>query len=158
MAEGEEQHRIDVRTEGYGNFFLQPNGVFAVDTTGQAVVMTTQDFAANNHQVWESATQSGPMMVIDGQINSLFNDGSPNLHIRNAVGITPEGRVIFAKSQQTVTFFELSSLMIQQGCSQALYLDGFVSQTYLPELGIGSLEAGTSLGPLIAVFDKSPAI
>ncbi|MEM7655802.1 MAG: phosphodiester glycosidase family protein [Bacteroidota bacterium] len=153
VLEGETQQVLDTATAGYGNFYMQPNGVFAIDTAGKAVVWTTQTIAADSNHVWQYATQSGPMMVIDGKINDKFNDGSPNRHIRNAVGVTPSNEVVFAISQRPVTFFELSSFMIQQGCTNALYLDGAISQGYFPDLDIGSLQRGNHLGPIIGIFE-----
>lgn len=153
IVDGKQQQKLDLRTEGYGNFYMQPNGVFALDTSGQAYVLPTQHFPAlaDTTEIL-CATQSGPMMVIDGMINDKFNDGSPNRHIRNAVGVTPDNQVVFAISRRPVTFFELSSFMIQQGCTNALYLDGAISQAYLPEIGIGSLEAGRGLGPIFVIM------
>ncbi|MEL6135416.1 MAG: phosphodiester glycosidase family protein [Bacteroidota bacterium] len=145
---------LDTATQGYGNFYMQPNGIFAIDTSGKGYVLTTARFAQLVDQApIQYATQSGPMMVIDGKINSLFNDGSPNKHIRNAVGLTAAGRVVFGISKVPVTFYDLSSLMIQKGCTQVLYLDGFVSQMFVPALGEGEIEAGSRLGPLIAIFE-----
>jgi len=147
-------HPLDTATQGYGNFYMQPNGVFALDSGGKAYVTTTQRYENLAKQiVFSYATQSGPMMVVDGKINAQFNDGSPNKHIRNAVGTTAEGRVVFGISKIPVTFFDLSSLMIQKGCVQVLYLDGFVSKMYLPELKEGDIESGNGLGPLIAIFE-----
>jgi uncharacterized protein YigE (DUF2233 family) len=157
VIEGEMREPLDTARSGYGNFYLQPNGIFALDTAGRAYVIPTQQYdSLAQTTAIAYATQSGPLMVDQGQINPLFNDGSPNVHIRNAVGTTPQGQVVLAISQQEITFFQLSTLMIQQGCDQALYLDGFVSQLYLPALSIGSLDKGTYLGPLIAIFDTLP--
>lgn len=154
VAKGEVLSPLDRDTAGYGNFYLQPNGVWAIDRAGRAYVVPTQryDSLARQHDI-HYATQSGPMMLIDSVINPLFNDGSPNRHIRNAVGVTAAGEVVLAISQREVTFFELSSLLRGMGCTQALYLDGFVSRLYLPALSVGSLADGAQLGPLIAIFD-----
>lgn len=56
--------------KGLGNFFLQPNGVLAWNKK-QAFVLTTQKYSRQNLKV-DYATQSGPMLVIDGKINPLF--------------------------------------------------------------------------------------
>ena len=153
---GKVQQELDTLRRGYGNFYMQPNGVFGIDTSGQAYVLTTQAYQALADSLalnW--ATQSGPMMVVNGQINPLFNDGSPNRHIRNAVGVTANNELIFAISAQRVTFYELSSFMINQGCEHVLYLDGAISQAYFPELGLDRLEAGDRLGPIIAITQKT---
>ncbi|MEM9987032.1 MAG: phosphodiester glycosidase family protein, partial [Bacteroidota bacterium] len=152
---GKRQQVLDTLRQGYGNFYMQPNGVFAIDTSGKAYVLTTQTYLRLADTLalnW--ATQSGPMMVVEGRINPLFNDGSPNRHIRNAVGVTANNELVFAMSAQRVTFYELSSFMINQGCENVLYLDGAISQAYLPTLGLDRLEAGDRLGPIIAITHK----
>ncbi len=150
---GKTHQALDTATAGYGNFYMQPNGIFALDTAGKAYVLTTQDFMGITDSVkMVYATQSGPMMLNHGKINDKFNDGSPNRHIRNAVGVTPDNQVVFAISSRPVTFFELSSYLMQQGCTQALYLDGAISQAYFPALGVGRIEDGMGLGPIIAIL------
>ena len=79
------------------------------------------------------ATQSGTMLVIDGTLHPAFTKGSANVHIRNGVGVLPDGRLLFAMSKQKINFYDFASFFKNKGCQQALYLDGFVSRTYLPE-------------------------
>ena len=64
-----------------------------------------------------------------------FNKGSANVHIRNGVGILPDGNILFAMSKEKVNFYDFASYFRQKGCKNALYLDGFVSRTYLPSKG-----------------------
>lgn len=153
ILQGRQVQPLDTQTTGYGNFYLQPNGVFALDTARRAYVVPTQRFdSLAEATAIAYATQSGPMLVVDSLVNPLFSDPSPNRHIRNGVGVTAEGRLVLAISEQEVTFFELAELFRQHGCREALYLDGFVSRLYLPALGVGSLAEGARLGPLIAIF------
>ncbi|MEM6263131.1 MAG: phosphodiester glycosidase family protein [Bacteroidota bacterium] len=152
VIEGKTRHKIDTATKGYGNFYMQPNGIFALDTSGTAYVVTTQAYDTLTDSVKiQFATQSGPMLLVDGEINSHFNDGSPNRYIRNAVGVTPDNELVFAISERPVTFFELTSFMVRQGCVNALYLDGAISQAYFADLKVGSIEAGNRLGPIISI-------
>ncbi|SDK25937.1 Uncharacterized protein YigE, DUF2233 family [Catalinimonas alkaloidigena] len=118
-------------TAGQGNFYLKPNGVFYLTTDRQAVICTTDQFS-NDGQV-QYATQSGPMLLMDGEYHPALKKGSTNLHIRNGVGILPDGRVVFALSKTEINFYDLASFFKDLGCEQALYLDGFVSRMYLPE-------------------------
>jgi uncharacterized protein YigE (DUF2233 family) len=113
-----------------GNFYLKPNGVFYV-VGNNALIATTENFKANPNIKY--ATQSGPMLVIDGKIHSAFRQGSPNVNIRNGVGILPVGKVVFAMSKDKINFYEFAEYFKELGCKNALYLDGFVSRTYLPE-------------------------
>lgn len=116
---------------GAGNFYLKPNGVFYLTKDNRAVVCETSKFT-NNMQV-NFATQSGPMLLIDGEIHSAFKKGSKNLNIRNGVGILPDNKVIFSVSKEEVNFYDFAEYFKSMNCKYALYLDGFVSRTYLPE-------------------------
>ncbi len=127
---GKTYAKIDRKEEGYGNFYLQPNGIFYLTKDRKGVVCTTQDFVAN--AAIEYATQSGPMLVIAGAIHPKFRKGSENLHIRNGVGVLPDGKLLFAMSKNKINLYDIASYFQQHGCENALYLDGFVSKTYLP--------------------------
>ena len=117
-------------TNGKGNFYLKPNGVFYITTDNLPAVCNTTNFTDNGKVKY--ATQSGPMLVIDGQIHPAFKEGSANLNIRNGVGILPGNKVVFAMSKQEINFYDFASYFKSLGCKNALYLDGFVSRTYLP--------------------------
>ena len=73
------------------------------------------------------------MLVIDGQIHATFKQGSTNLNTRNGVGILPNKKVIFAMSKKEMSLYDFADYFKKLGCNNALYLDGFVSRTYLPE-------------------------
>lgn len=116
---------------GNGNFYLKPNGVFYTTTGNQAFICKTENFI--DHPDIKYATQSGPMLVTDGQIHPVFKEGSMNLHIRNGVGILPDGKVLFALSKEKINLYDFASYFKNAGCRNALYLDGFVSRMYVPE-------------------------
>jgi uncharacterized protein YigE (DUF2233 family) len=114
-----------------GNFYMNPNGVFYVTTNKQPVICATKDFKYNAKIKY--ATQSGPMLLINGKINTAFKQGSSNLNIRNGVGILSDNRVVFVMSKTAINFYDFADYFKSIGCINALYLDGFVSRTYLPE-------------------------
>lgn len=120
-------------SNGRGNFYLKPNGVFYTTTDNIPVICTTKSFDGNE-QI-EYATQSGPMLVIEGHIHPAFKRDSKNLNIRNGVGILPGGKIVFAMSKDEISFYDFANHFKRLGCKSALYLDGFVSRTYLPEKG-----------------------
>ena len=124
---------LDTLSTGYGNFYLQPNGVFYLTKSKKAAVITSKKFGIKEEISF--ATQSGPMLLIDGKIHPKFREGSTNLHIRNGVGILPDGRVLFVMSKEKINFFDLATYFKKQNCQNALYLDGFVSRTFLPSQG-----------------------
>lgn len=114
-----------------GNFSLLPNGVFAIDADGRASVHTTKDFATT-HLKPRIATQSGPMLVIDGQINPEFVAGSDSLKWRSGVCAPEPDEVVFAVSTGPVNFHDFAALFRDKlGCRDALYLDGTLSQIYV---------------------------
>lgn len=117
-------------SSGNGNFYLKPNGVFYITSNHIPAISKTTDFKDNGKIEW--ATQSGPMLVIDGQIHPSFKQGSTNLNIRNGVGILPDNKVVFAMSKKEINFYDFAEFFKSIGCKNALYLDGLVSRTYLP--------------------------
>lgn len=123
---------------GVGNFYLQPNGVFYLTTDNRAFVVPTQNFRDTGGVKF--ATQSGPLLLVDGKINPIFAEDSPNLNIRNGVCILPEGKIVFAISRREVSFYEFARYFQESNCREALYLDGFVSKMYLPEQKIEQLD------------------
>lgn len=118
-------------SSGYGNFYLKPNGVFYITTDKKAGLCRTQDFKYDKKISF--ATQSGPMLVINGAIHPEFKNGSANINIRNGVGVLPGNKLLFAMTRVPMNFYDFADFFRQQGCLNALYLDGFVSRTYLPE-------------------------
>jgi len=87
------------------------------------------------------------MLLIDENIHPRLTKGSKNLHIRNGVGVLPNGDLLFAISTEEVNFYDFASYFLKHGCKDALYLDGFVSKLYLPSKGIH--EKGGSFGVII---------
>ena len=109
---------------------MQPNGVFYIDKRNRAYIKKTTSFKYSKRIKY--ATQSGPMLLINGKMHHRFRKGSHNLHIRNGVGILPDGRLLFAISNELINFYDFATFFKKNGCKNALYLDGFVSKIYLP--------------------------
>lgn len=135
---------------GHGNFYMKPNGVFYITTDNKAVVCETEKFATNSNVKF--ATQSGPMLLVDGQIHTAFTKGSVNVNIRNGVGILPNNNIVFAMSKKEINFYDFALYFQKLGCKQALYLDGFVSRTYLPEKQW--IQTDGNFGVMIGVIEK----
>jgi len=101
------------------------------------------------------ATQSGPMLVIDGRLHPRFARRDTLLKTRNGVGVRADGKVIFVISQEGVSFDAFARLF-RDGlkCPNALFLDGgSASSLYAPTLN----HAGNivPLGPMLAVFETN---
>lgn len=131
--------------KAYGNFYLQPNGIFYLSNNNEPTICKTTVFQQNDSIKY--ATQSGPMLVIDGKIHPKFNKESTSIHYRNGVGILPNNNLLFVMSNEKVNFYTFAAYFKNQGCKNALYLDGFVSKTYLPSKNVNEL--GGNFGVII---------
>jgi uncharacterized protein YigE (DUF2233 family) len=140
IENGKELHQVNKVQEAYGNFYMQPNGIFYITNRQEAIVVATKDFDRTNDIIF--ATQSGPMLLIDGDFHPAFNKGSSNLNIRNGVGVLPNGNALFVMSKVEVNFYDFALFFKELGCQNALYLDGAVSRTYLPSQQWQQLEGG----------------
>lgn len=145
VIEGREVAPLVTR-EGPGNFGMLPNGVFCL-AGGEARIMETLAFA-DVRPACRDATQSGPMLVIGGELHPRFLPGSDSRHIRNGVGVRGDGGVVLAISDELVTFHEFARLF-RDGLEtpDALYLDGSVSRLWAPE--IGREDFGRAMGPIL---------
>lgn len=141
---------IPKKNKSIPNFYLNPNGVFFIKNDGIAGICKTSSYTHDS--TVKFATQSGPMLLVDGEINPIFSQNSNNFNIRNGVGILPNKELIFAISKNQVTFFDFAKYFKEQGCINALFLDGFVSKAFMPDKKIEQLDG--KLGVLIGVTEK----
>jgi uncharacterized protein YigE (DUF2233 family) len=100
-------HGADTRA-GPSNFHLKPNGVFWVGD-GVAGVTETARFLADPPAA-RYATQSGPMLVVDGKIHPKIKPSGASEKIRNGVGACDGGDVVFAISDEPVNFDRFARL------------------------------------------------
>ncbi|MFD0916692.1 phosphodiester glycosidase family protein [Pseudahrensia aquimaris] len=140
---------------GWGNFHLLPNGVFWIDGD-RAGVSETKAFLRRSIKVAHGvdyATQSGPMLVIDGKLHPRFLKDSTSKKIRNGVGVSADGQwVHFAQSRGLVTFWSFGTLFRDVlETPNALFLDGSISTM---EAGDYRLGGWRPLGPIIGVFAR----
>jgi uncharacterized protein YigE (DUF2233 family) len=135
-----------------GNFYMKPNGVFSLEN-GIARVEPAQIYAIRSF-VSTFATQSGPMLVIDGKLHPQITADGPSRNIRNGVGVRDGGETaLFVMSEGPVSFGKLARFF-RDGlkCPDALYLDGAVSSLWLPSQRIRL--RGADIGPMVVVLDK----
>ena len=156
VENGVELKKISTK-DGPGNFHLLPNGVFwvwAEDGYRGAHVRETAVYLKAAHDVIAYATQSGPMLVIDGAIHPKFLIDATSRKRRNGVGVRADGAVVFAISDTAVTFHEFATYFRDTlNCPNALYLDGAISRLYAPD--IGRDEPGLAMGPIVGVVGKA---
>lgn len=134
-------------SDGTGNFFLKPNGVFFVTESGPRIVEATEYPALA--QGVRLATQSGPLLVRNGALHPALNRASTSRLLRNGVGISGD-TIMFVISEQPVNFYEMAIYFRDElHCPDALYLDGVVSSLYSDDLQRS--DARADLGPIVAV-------
>lgn len=138
--------------DGDGNFHLKPNGVFYL-AGRRAGVMETSAYLRTRPKT-TLATQSGPMLVIDGRIHPKFQEEGPSRKTRNGVGVRGGHVVVFAISEEPVSFGAFARLFRDRlGCRDALFLDGSISALYAPGLG-RSDRSLKPLGPIIGAVPR----
>lgn len=152
IENGQLHHAANTR-DGPGNFHLKPNGIFYFGAPGVGILETDRFLAAHLHP--DFATQSGPMLVIDGQIHPKIQPDGTSLKIRNGVGVRNGHTAIFAISRDPVSFHSFASLFRDKlGCANALFLDGTISSLYAP--GLGRTEQWLPVGPMVGVAEQMP--
>lgn len=153
VENGKELQRV-ISNDGPGNFGLLPNGVLCL-REDRADVFETLAFVEAAPEC-QSATQSGPMLVIDGALHPRFLKDGTSRYIRNGVGTSADGQTaVFAISDNPVNFHTFGSLFRDYlTLPNALYFDGNVSRLRAPQLGRN--DAGFSdLGPIIGVVQDA---
>lgn len=137
--------------DGPGNFHMKPNGVFWI-ADGIAGVEESQAYLDQGIDP-DFATQSGPMLVIDGDIHPSLNPDGTSRKRRNGVGVSRNGETVqFAISDVPVTFHDFATLFRDRlNTPNALFLDGQVSRIYAPALGRD--EQGLDMGPIVGVVE-----
>jgi uncharacterized protein YigE (DUF2233 family) len=151
VESGRELAKVSTKS-GPGNFHLKPNGIFFVGANG-AGVLETQAFLKTRPAA-DLATQSGPMLVINGRLHPRFSRDGESRKMRNGVGVRDANTVVFAISEDGVSFGEFGRLFRDKlKCANALFLDGGSA----PALYAPLLQRGGNLlplGPMVAVFER----
>ena len=153
IEDGAQQMRV-IENAGPGNFGLLPNGVLCL-RAGRADVIETLRYVAEA-PACTHATQSGPMLVIDGALHPRFLPDSNSFKRRNGVGTSADGKTLYlAISANAVTFDTFGRLFRDAlGVPNALFLDGSISRLYDAETGRN--DGGARMGPILAVMDNAP--
>ena len=132
-----------------GNFGLLPNGVFCFNKK-EFLILETKKFVQGKIQC-QYATQSGPLLVIDGKIHPKFIKDGTSKFIRSGVGISRnKSKAIFLISNQAVNLHHFASTFLDHfKTDNALYLDGNITRLYSPK--INRIDFGFAIGPIVAV-------
>lgn len=150
VSDGEELRALNL-AEGAGNFHLMPNAVFEVRDDGTAAVV---DSTAYTGAGVEQATQSGPALLLDGEVHPQFTEGSSNTALRSGVGVSPDGRTVYLVITRTyVNLWDFAVMFRDElGVEDALYLDGQISQLWVS----GAPDPTPFLGAYAGVIAATP--
>lgn len=153
IEDGNERYKIN-RNAGPGNFHLLPNGIFYLEGN-RAGVADTETYVASAVQP-DFATQSGPMLVIDGALHPRFIKDGTSRKIRNGVGVSEDGKIVtFALSEERVNFYDFGRLFRDKlNIDNALFLDGSISRIYVRDLQRN--DSGRAMGPMIGIVETIP--
>ncbi|NSW57571.1 MAG: phosphodiester glycosidase family protein [Armatimonadetes bacterium] len=136
---------------GSSNFCLKPNGVFAITEDGAKIVESSKYPSIKGKT--RLATQSGPMLVIDGKLHPKFGRNSPSRLFRDGVGVISPDEVVFAITEDPVNFYEFATFFRDGlGCDNALFLDGSICSVY--STALNRCDSMAELGPILAVTGK----
>ncbi|RYI13100.1 MAG: hypothetical protein EON48_12805 [Acetobacteraceae bacterium] len=135
-----------ITSDGPGNFGLLPNGVFCIGDGFRVIESRTFQ---KERPACRYATQSGPMLVIEGELHPKLLADSDSTYVRNGVGVSADGqRAVFAISDQPVNFHAFARFFRDDlGLPDALYFDGNISRLYAPSLG--RHDGGFPMGPIV---------
>lgn len=136
---------------GIGNFYWKPNGIFFVGD-GQVGILETSLYLKRRPRT-DHATQSGPLLVASGKIESRMSASMSSQKIRNGVGVRDAHTAIFVISDDPVSFSDFARLFRDAlSCPDALYFDGTISDVFVPALK--RADRRSTVGPLVAVFAR----
>lgn len=155
---GVEYAPVERTAGGRGNFWLLPNGVFAV-ADGRASITATDDWPPKRftRRAPRIAVQSGPLLVRDGDLHPAFVEDSEHLRIRSAVGVRGGSTAVFVLSAGPVRFHDLATLFRDRlDCPDALYLDGGISGLRAPGVPLARSAAPHTYAGFLVVRAAAP--
>jgi len=127
-------------------------GVFSIDAQGASIVHTA-DWVEREGVL--QALQVGPRLVVAGEALALKRQAAR----RTALCVLPDGRLNVLVAGSPLWAGDLAGFLKDQGCTDALNLDGGPSsQLYLSRAGIVVDEPGSSPVPVaVGIFVKGDA-
>ncbi len=139
------------RGDGSGNFYLKPNGVF-FGSNGRWRILDSEAFLRTIGDRPQFGTQSGPMLVLNGELHPEIQDNGPSKALRNGVGIDASGKAHFVISDAPLSFGQLARFFRDEvKVPNALFLDGNISSLWDP--ATGRMDS-RRVGPLLVVKVK----
>lgn len=158
VEDGRELHpanRIEMKSSAgtIPNFYKKPNGIFFLSGTAAGILPT--DVFTKKRPEATFATQSGPMLVIDGKVNAIFIPGSKDRTRRSGVGVCDGDTVRVAISDGPVNFHDFATLFRDDlKCPNALFLDGGRGAgVYVPAMDREDWSGHGGFGPMLGLVE-----
>jgi uncharacterized protein YigE (DUF2233 family) len=104
--------------DGGGNF-ATGNGVMGLSQDGYLYMVPISEVHTLPKMKW--AFQNGPMLVQNGR---NLRGTSQTKWKRSGIGYKPDGTLVVIISITPITFRDFAELFVNQGCIDAIYLDG----------------------------------
>ncbi|MEM9084625.1 MAG: phosphodiester glycosidase family protein [Pseudomonadota bacterium] len=150
VTSGDRLAELD-RGSGDSNFHMKPNGVF-FGSNGRWRVLATNRFFSTVRERPRFGTQSGPMLLVDGELGAAISENGNSRAIRNAVGVSDDGKAHFVITNAPLSFGQLARFYRDElGVKNALFLDSNSSSLWNP--ATGRLDTGRT-GPILVVTKK----
>ena len=147
VANGKEVKAVNL-DKGEDNFFWKPNGVFVLTASGARVVESSEYLKLREPVLL--ATQSGPLLLRNGQMHVGFKPGSAQRLVRNGVGVPSPDIAIFTITEGPVNFHDYATFYRDTlHCPDALFFDGTISSLHAPQLNRS--DAKIDVGPIIGI-------
>ncbi|MEL7447266.1 MAG: phosphodiester glycosidase family protein [Pseudomonadota bacterium] len=135
-----------------GNFYLKPNGVF-YGSGASWRILTTERFFSTVRDRPAFGTQSGPMLVIEGELHPEIQEDGPSRAIRSAVGVDEDGKAHFVISGEPLSFGRLARYFMDEvEATNALMLSSNRSALFNGQTG---QTAKLRPGPVIVVRKRN---
>ena len=118
------------KNNNHTNFYNLPNGIFFSSEKSNKII-ESKEYSICKYNI-TNATQSGPFLVLNNQINKKFDRKSKSVNYRLGVGISNiNNKLYFVLSDTLVNMYNLSDLFKNYlKCENALYLDGKITNLY----------------------------
>ena len=138
QIEGKEFFGVDLGTKGNGNFYLAPNGVFSFDSSTKRI--TESNAYSTNRYKSKNSIQSGPLLIVNGELHPKLNLFSLNKHGRSAICSIPQnGQIytLFITALDPVNMYTFSMVLKQRfNCDYALLVGSGNTCTSFPSSSV----------------------
>ena len=105
VSDGQQIHRLNMAS-GFGNFVSEAQWGLHRLGNGRALVESSEYRSLQPAPTL--ATQSGPLLLHGGELNSHISPAGTSRLIRNGVGVVSTHEVVFVISEDPVDFYDFA--------------------------------------------------